>query len=248
MSAGGGSKRLYRKVGDRSSTFYPNENDLRKEGSYIYEEFVNTQGTDVKVYTVGPDYSHAEARKSPVVDGKVNRDTTGVEIRYPVMLSNVEKEISRKIVLGFKQNICGFDILRVQERSYVCDVNGFSFVKNSRKYYDDCAQILTDMFVSGCRPNQRAPNHISKSKQMFRPLTRPLASATSTVASLSPHGPVVASEMDSPDRSSSPAASSILSEGDQLGAYDREVMSEELRCVIAIVRHGDRTPKQKMKV
>ncbi len=49
MSAGGGSKRLFRKVDDRSSQFYPRENDLRHEGSYIYEEFVVTQGTDVKV-------------------------------------------------------------------------------------------------------------------------------------------------------------------------------------------------------
>ena len=73
MSAGGGSKRLFRKKDDRSSEFYPTINEVRREGSYIYEEFVITQGTDVKVYTVGPDYGHAEARKSPVVDGRVQR-------------------------------------------------------------------------------------------------------------------------------------------------------------------------------
>jgi inositol hexakisphosphate/diphosphoinositol-pentakisphosphate kinase len=50
MSAGGGCKRLFRKVDDRASTFYPHENELRKEGSYIYEQFVVTQGTDVKVW------------------------------------------------------------------------------------------------------------------------------------------------------------------------------------------------------
>jgi inositol-hexakisphosphate/diphosphoinositol-pentakisphosphate 1-kinase len=112
MSAGGGSKRLFRKVGDRSSEFYPKVNDIRREGSFVYEEFVNTQGIDVKVYTVGPSYGHAQARKSPVVDGKVMRDENGKEMHLPVMLTPQEKDFSMKITRAFKQTVCGFDILR----------------------------------------------------------------------------------------------------------------------------------------
>ena len=36
-------------IGDRSSEFYPEHHKIRREGSFIYEAFVETQGTDVKV-------------------------------------------------------------------------------------------------------------------------------------------------------------------------------------------------------
>jgi hypothetical protein len=56
--------------------------------------------------------------------------------------------LTNSFPLGFKQTVCGFDLLRVQEGdslvSYVCDVNGWSFVKNSKKYYEDCVQVGID--------------------------------------------------------------------------------------------------------
>lgn len=60
-----------------------------------------------------------------------------------MLLSPAEKEISRTVCLAFGQKVCGFDLLRSEKgRSYVCDVNGWSFVKNSRKYYDDAAGMV----------------------------------------------------------------------------------------------------------
>ena len=48
LSAGGGCQILFRKIGSRSSVYSP-ESRVRRTGSYIYEEFMATSGTDVKV-------------------------------------------------------------------------------------------------------------------------------------------------------------------------------------------------------
>ena len=47
----------------------------------------------------------------------------GKEGRFPVILTLREKEIARRIVMVFKQQVCGFDLLRVQEVSLLTSSN-----------------------------------------------------------------------------------------------------------------------------
>ena len=37
----------------------------------------------------------------------------------------------------------------------MCDVNGWSFVKNSRKYHEDCALLLMEFFEAAVKPSNR---------------------------------------------------------------------------------------------
>lgn len=180
----------------------------------------------------------AEARKSPVVDGKVQRTADGKEVRYPVLLSPQEKEIARSVCLAFGQRVCGFDLLRSERgRSYVCDVNGWSFVKNSQKYYDDAAGIMRMTILSAVAPHRLLIAEASGATAFLR------GGDTTGESGIAPE-----SMEDTLGIHISPSFDDVRSPAAAGEADDGRRPGEELRCVLAVIRHGDRTPKQKMKM
>ncbi|GMF97024.1 unnamed protein product [Aspergillus oryzae] len=296
---GGGGRRLFRKVGNKSSEYDPNlvipRSVTENDSSYIYEQFVRVDNSeDVKAYTVGPDFCHAETRKSPVVDGLVRRNTHGKELRYITKLSRDEATIASKISNGFGQRICGFDMLRVGDRSYVIDVNGWSFVKDNNDYYDRCASILRDIFLHEKRrregtlesePFHQDLNHSWRNSVSHRHgLKTLLKSPSASKLHGSPPG------HKSPDNALPESAvpglpASSTSEGLDIGNSYKKPSGRErfsfsggldsqtanasvtstdsiddapppppaskhswkLKGMVAVIRHADRTPKQKFK-
>jgi hypothetical protein len=281
---GGGGRRLFRKVGNKSSEYDPTLKIPRSvtepEGSYLYEQFLRVDNAeDVKAYTVGPDYCHAETRKSPVVDGFVRRNTHGKELRYITKLSKEESAIAAKIANGFGQRICGFDLLRVGSESYVIDVNGWSFVKDNNDYYDKCAKILREMFIREKQRMQgvieepdgppaqlagpsRKPNgttsHRSALKTLLRSpsMSRIHGAALSHLRGQTPAetlqlpDPVQARPPVKDDKGSKPRGRTVREAADKAAPTAPPPSSKhswKLKGMVAVIRHADRTPKQKFK-
>ena len=307
-SQDGGARRLFRKIGNKSSELDPELSVPRcitePNSSYIYEKFLKTENAeDVKAYTVGESYCHAETRKSPVVDGLVRRNTHGKELRYVTKLNDAEREMAAKVSLGFGQRICGFDLLRTGTSSYIIDVNGWSFVKDNEDYYNDCAKILRNAFLTEKmkRDNalfeepasettfdasQRRQGHSARSAlktilkspsmtKLSQHLPHPSRHHTSGLSS-SPRMSSLTTPLSSPpsmERSSHAMIHPVAIEKDILpppllppmnpaatgeiiaSAKEQEPAppmpsskhSWKLKGVVTVIRHADRTPKQKLK-
>jgi hypothetical protein len=154
------------------------------------------------------------------------------QVRYPIMLTAREKRMAQEVCVAFRQCILGCDLLRTHNRTYVCDVNGWSFVKKR----------------CGVRPHLR--RHIGAASRCVRHTGSAGVSAslcskkyyddcahvlvTLMLRALAPRLLSPSRGVDSGDRVHAAA-----------GAGSR---GEELRCVVAVFRHGDRTPKQKLKL
>ncbi|MCJ1281325.1 hypothetical protein MMC26_000644, partial [Xylographa opegraphella] len=302
-SEGGGGRRLFRKIGNKSSDWDSELSIPRaiteSKSSYVYEEFLNVDNAeDIKAYTVGPDFCHAETRKSPVVDGLVRRNTHGKEIRYITSLTKEEAAMASKIADGFGQRICGFDLLRVGSKSFVIDVNGWSFVKDNNEYYDKCSSILRQMFLnerqkragiktgldSGGEPTSDIIppiSHRATFKNLFKsPSLTKLRGAHGRVhGAVSPDIPATGTPLTSPpsldkrqsyslpsnvvpikdplppsailsakaDLVSSQASSSADQLPESVVPPPASKHSWKLKGMVAVIRHADRTPKQKFK-
>lgn len=308
---GGGGRRLFRKIGNKSSEFDPNLTIPRciteENSSYVYEQFLHVESAeDVKAYTVGPDYCHAETRKSPVVDGLVRRNLHGKELRYITTLSPDEAAIAAKIANGFGQRICGFDLLRGNATSYVIDVNGWSFVKDNKDYYDRSAQILKDMFTKEKMKNEigeadtiseprveekarrdsttpgghrsalktllKSPSVAKLQNHLHRPyspkLAQGIASSDASVGTTPTASPpnserrlpakLTATEVDQLEMLPPPAVQpangsgladpiSVPGQNDVPVPLPNSKHSWKLKGLVAVIRHADRTPKQKFK-
>ncbi|KIO19181.1 hypothetical protein M407DRAFT_11521 [Tulasnella calospora MUT 4182] len=224
---GGGGRRLFRKIGNQSSVYDPDLVEPRTDGSYIYEEFIDVENAeDIKVYTVGSTYTHAETRKSPVIDGLVRRNTEGKEIRFITRLSDEEVLWARKICEGFGQRVCGFDVLRPKgsERSMVIDVNGWSFVKGNESYYDRVSDILAELcFKVSVTPTRRT-------------IPQEFLQVSNTISSQASSPRMVSGDVTPTTNSNNAAPESGAGSGSWM-----------LKANVTVFRHADRTPKQKLK-
>ena len=235
QSAGGGRVRLYRK-----ERHFENISAVRKEGSFVYQRFVASEGFETKLYAIGTEYVHAEAVPSRVADRNFQARLPEKTVPVPIHLRPAEKIIPVKVGLAFGLTVFKLHVLRTQlpslnaeslagntnspTRSSVLfdiSIGRACIVRKEKDYYHDLASALA---------TEIGKRHV-KMRRIAATVDFRDSKITQDVASIREEMRKRTITAPAPE----PAATASKSE-------------DKLRCVIALVRHGDRTCKQKLIV
>lgn len=162
--------------------------------------------------------------------------------------------------------LCSFDILRTSRGPFVCDVNGFSFVKSNVKYYDDCSSIIRLYFLKKLADRcARSALHstVPSNATLLRKQQQSLEHYLAQQQRRCPHGGTALGDLFWLPPGDGSGMLSPPIDGDSTRTTTRmarclcmaleseeettDGVEEELRTVVVVMRHGDRRPKQKLK-
>lgn len=272
-SAGGGRGRVGRMGFDSASTtdqmLDTSRSRVRRDSSYIYTQFIPSEGFDLQVLVAGSSYVLGEVQHNMQTGfGDTSRSSF-----VPVLLEAEEKQLAQRLRLAFGMEMFRVQMLRTQlgaslggpaDGCYVIEMDPeYGGMPRTPKNGEPADPALIDDIARAILAQIRQRfDHKIYSAQPTR-FSRIASWQGALVGARSWHAPsskrsADLSELDGEDPLAALAETEELEspqlEGQQLESHDATPGGSicksppQLLAVLAVVRHGDRTPKQKVKL
>lgn len=221
--------------------------NVRREGSFIYQEYLQSEGFVVQTVCVGG-LVYGNAVLSGIVSSSQSSPDQSVSVRTggkacAVWLRQEEKVIASKLKEVFHQTLFGITFARSQTAdrqatSFVTDVWPGLPRTGLGTQRDDAVRALLAEFAEQERWELRTPRLFSSGMRRSQSL---IYDSPQLMAHAWPPG--IVSGIKSKSMSLLGSAG-IMEMMDLDAGADKD---RDLVCVLLLARHGDRTPKQKVK-